>query len=428
MVIHKHFYSLLLFHSNNIHFSSSAELFLCFLEYYAEKFPYFKCAVAIHCHSPPLISQLNKGSAEPPLSSHLNKGSAEQIESCMPLQTNDDSSSNNHARFRESSLCVQDPFEHVHNVAKNMSKGPFTCFHQNLKSSYVKLKELFDAERAGEDAQDFFSLFLQSCKSAFTSLKPPSRNLSLTMDAMQYVLRRTAPYTELAHQLREIDVSNDHTRQLLSSVILSGLSSIVVNDFHFNASLEAVEQSIQEAQPHSPSPLILPSHSSMQVKENNLCQQRKRKHPTKENEAGLGDSTSEGEHDKSEGNKRQKLAENVMPVDELLSQLSEGVQDSVVLCTAHTETWVHCRRRKREKERLSSPSNSISKAVSDLADSLPSIPPCLVFTMALSEPTVTGSSSENTLTITFRAADVKYSHSFLQFFAFFKKWLLCIPS
>ena len=323
---------------------------------------------------------------------------------------------------------MQDPFEHVHNVAKNMSKGPFTCFHQNLKSSYVKLKELLDAEGAGEGGQeDLFSLFHQSCKSASKGQKPPSRNLSLTMDAMQYVLHRTAPHSQLTHRLRELDLNNGHTRQLLGSIVLRGLSSILVDDFQFNATLETVERSTQEAQPGSPSQFLTASHSPMQTEESNSCQQRKRKCPTEASEAGLGDSTSQDGEDKSDGNKRQKLTENALPVDELLSQLSEGMQDSVIVCTAYTETWIHCRRRKRKKEHLSSPSNSVSKTVGDLADSLPPIPPCLVFTMALSEPAVSGSSSENTLTITLSPADIKYSHSLSQFFGFFKKWLLCIP-
>ena len=344
------------------------------------------------------------------------------------------------AGFRVSSLCVQDPFELSHNVAKGMSKSHRSHLHQCLKSSHATLKQLLSVEgKTGSTRQDVIPVFSR-IHAVEQSKKPLTLcTLSLSLEVISRLLLKTTPYVELAHRLQELDMQNLHTHHLLNYIVLKALTMRLEEDFDFTVCLktdacEPPPGSFRPIAPHSSPPhtQILPE----EMEKVSHGQQRKRQRPLEEADE---DSVKEVEHESQCGEededevrivhdsvKRSKVARDEKTAENLLYHLTEGSERSVFLCTAVRETWTNCRRQRREKKKMAScsPSNAFDQTMSELGDSLPSLSPSLVFTLALGEQKVAIGSVHTIIKL--QATHIKYSQSLQNFYAFFKKWLLHI--
>lgn len=403
-----------------------AELFLHFLHYYADCFPFSECVVAIHCCSPPQISQLSQRVSSQKMSSGEMNTSPP---SC--------------AGFRVSSLCVQDPFELSHNVAKGMNRSQMSHLHHRLQSAHATLKELLSAEMgSGSSRQDVISVFSQSCTREQSKKPLTVRTLTLSLDIISRLLLKTTPYVELAQRLQELDMHNLHTRHLLNCIILKALVMTLEEEFDLSVCLKTDTCDLPPSSPLKCSPQSSRAHRyilTQKMERVGHGQQRKRRRlPEEAEEEGIKKVEHEPQcSEKEEGEmravyedvKRSKVARDEKTAENLLYHLTEGSERGVFLCKAIRETWTHCRRQRRERRQnpmaSGSPSHAFDQTMSDLGDSLPSVSPCLIFTLALGKQEVEISKGVCT-TVVLQATHIKYSQPLQNFYAFFKKWLLHI--
>ena len=407
---------------------SPAELLLHFLQFYSEQFNFSQHVVAIH-HAP--------GST---LTIQQVTGSPDQ-EGAPPSQPGKS------RRFRAGPLCIQDPFELSHNVAKSFSHGSMTHLKKKLAISRDTLHKQLHLEATGGVSQTGARLLAvldpdPASPEAGVAVSPKrsmlTRLLHFTPSRIASLLQRVESLRALGNGLEELDLSNLAIVRKLAAIVLKVLVLTLKQEVNMDCSPvcrgksntsghvgdtcqiqhAAVAQQTHESVMLNPTPQ-LPSGGTQTPPTGMECDTvdcmelaseavRKRQCVAAGAEA--------------ETPKRARLQpEPQTAVLELLLSEAEGAPETYH-CTAYTTTWLH--RRQARRETLQRPSAGAAVLP------VPCEGPVLEFLLLVSDgglAAVDRSSSPplNTLfTVELQATRSLYSKDFAQFFAFFKKMVL----
>ena len=395
--VHKYRHAFLQF-TNSLHLPflsslySAAELLLHFFRFYAEVFPISEQAVAIHTLTPPLHSQLRR-----------------------------ETSGQTGPQFRVSSLCVQDPFEHSHNVTKNVGPAHLRPLLQALQSSLSQLADLLDSEQSTPDTRhDALSLFRLTEPSPVSGKKAAAmKTLHVDISTASRLLHGTC-YAALANCLQELDLHNLLIQHTLDRIILHSLAQHLEREFGFK--VQTIRQ--QEAVSASITPYLSPGLCPSLLDKVYSAHHRKRQRMAEEGE-GEGEEGMEmeeegggesGESGECEGVKRKRQTEQGS-AEQLLFELTAGEEcGSTLECSAIERNWIGRRRKRRMHQGQAS---SSCEAVTE-----EEAPPCLSFLLSSSS---NQPPSDHFTTISLQVTEPMYQESFLQFFAVCKKWLFSHP-
>ena len=316
-------------------------------------------------------------------------------------------------------MCVQDPFERVHNVTKNMTGGNCAHLCQALSKSRQLLAELLEQEQSDPSSrQDVTPLFKHDNlkpvpMSHTTDLSRPentptavrhksfpgqsptgSHCLQLSLETLSRLLH-DIPFASLEGRLEELDVRNTFVCQQLDHVVLHTLVHHFQKDYGVTAQFLKLHK-IEETQTVS-----VPSGGSEGTP---VTSERKRERSPDE------DQEEEMEVEEGEGGfevKRQRL-EGGESAEALLCRLTEGVAlDGQAQCVAVEESWVGARRRRRQQERDG------SSASPDPQTPAPTTP-CLSFFLSVSSQQHV---STNTISVVMHDSDSQFKLAFERFFS-----------
>ena len=309
-----------------------------------------------------------------------------------------------------SSVCLQDPFDRSHNVAKNMKAVHLQSLLQALKSSQSRLQELLTHENTGPQ-QNILSLFTETEPVPATARSPLHR-LQLDMAAASRLLQDTC-YEALAGRLQELDLSNKLIRRTMDSVVLQALAGKLETEFGFK--VHSKRLGVLSTASVSPQPL----QEEAAVQSSGHATRKRQRTPTAEGEEEEEmEVEGEGEGEEGEGVKRQRV-EGAESAEQLLFCLTEGKGlECQMELSAVEESWIGRRRRRREKQRqtISSPEATVSHEMTTT--------PCLSFTLSMLLNQQPQCHTEYSTTVTLQAADPKFQISLQVFFSVCKNWLL----
>lgn len=279
-------------------------------------------------------------------------------------------------------------------MSKNVKSSLLPSLRQAFQSSEKNLRAMMINEPISR--QDALFLFKQQTPPRYFTKGPAVHSINLDSTTASRLLLGTH-YAALADRLSELDIKNDHVRCTLSHVLLQSLALKLEREFGFQVHVAEAQEDVSSASPLSrvaPTDAVVPTGK-----------QRKRQRPSEEYEEGM-------EVDEEEVIKKPRMLEKES-AEQLLFHLTDGgVSGYTLVCSAVEETWIHRRRKRREKERLTSASSATAEPMTTPTT------PCLSFTL-------TSVPSFHLATVVLHINNPLYQQSFQQFFAVLKKWLLC---
>jgi hypothetical protein len=326
---------------------------------------------------------------------------------------------------------VQDPFERVHNVTKNMTSTHHARLGQALSCSKQLLAELLQHEQSDpSNRQDTIPLFKPKLKlipmvstvdpskqqSVSHEMRPsvhkplPSKNamhsLQVDLETLSRLLHDT-PFASLEGRLEELDLKNTLVFQRLDHVVLHSLAHHFQQDF-------GITHFLQPREVGGTTSVSVGSAVEADL-ETPVTRERKRERSPEEGEEE--DMEVEEEEEGGFEVKRRRL-EGEESAEQLLCRLTEGeALDCRAQCLAEEESWVGARRRKRHQLRDG------DSSFSSPAPQTPSLPsssmkPCLSFSLTVSSQ---HHPFTNRTSVIMQASDPKFKSAFELFFSVCKK-------
>ena len=330
---------------------------------------------------------------------------------------------------------MQDPFERVHNVTKNMTATHHAHLIEELSSSKKLLAELLQDEQSDPSIrQDSIPLFKplsyklklvpmvstvdpSKQQSVSHEMRPSvhkpflSKNatgmhsLQVDLETLSRLLHDT-PFASLEGRLEELDLKNTFVCQRLDHVMLHSLAHRFQQDFGITHFL----------QPHEVGRVASVSVGSAAEADLAAPVTRDQKRERSPEEGEVEDMEVEEEEGGFEV-KRQRL-EGEESAEQLLCRLTEGgALDCRAQCVAEEESWVGARRRKRQQLRDGDSSFS-SPAPQTPSPPLSSMKPCLSFSLSVSSQ---HHPFTNHTSVIMQASDPKFKSAFELFFSVCKK-------
>ena len=325
------------------------------------------------------------------------------------------------AGFKVSALCVQDPFEHSHNVTKGIGPGHVGQLLKALERSQLLLTQLLQREHSSQ--QDILQLFNPPSSAELTSPTGPSgtaaHSVELTSETASHLLLHSQ-FAELAGRLAELGLNNESVSQRLHHVILHSLTQHLQDEFGVRVQFRQQERSPAiSSQPSTvigqPSAVVSPPNLAC-VSQPTAGERKRERSMTEEGEEE--EMETEGKGGAVSEVKKQKF-DSEESAEQLLFRLMEGEALSCQAdCVALEQSWIGSRKRRREQMRQGSHSYP--------AKTTPTTPnsPCLVFTISVGPTTTTTSSSGDIIaTIVLQSTDSKFKIPFEMFFSACKRKL-----
>ena len=423
---------------------SPAELLLHFFQFYSEQFIFSRHVVAIH-HTPGSSLTIQQA---------IDRSAQERAPTSVPGKS---------MWFKVGPLCIQDPFDLSHNVAKSFSHGSMAHLRKQFTIARDTLRKQLHLEAAGDVSQTGASLLAVldpsqrdqgtaaspgvglSGQAAAVSSERLTRLLHFTPARIVSLLQRVDSLQLLGSSLQELDLSNLAIVQKLAAVVLkvlililkqevnidctpvhrnksSGCAGSLLDTCHVAVTQQTHESVTLDPTPQLPEHTPPPSGGAQAPPTAMECD-------TVDCEGLSSEAIRKRQYvvacAEAKNPKRARLqSEPQTPVLALLLSEAEGAAEAYC-CTAYSTTWLH--RRQARRQPLRHPGAPSAEAA---VLPVPTEEPVLEFLLATDEnlaAAVDPSSSppHSTLfTVELQATQSLYSKEFAQFFAFFKKVVL----
>ena len=325
-----------------------------------------------------------------------------------------------HNRLRVTPLCVQDPIELSHNVAKNVSHSALETLKREMARSCVTMETLLRSVQSCDRG----ILHLLGNKTppspSYSTAKTPKGQQALTFAVSNVcnLLNKTPPTMGVSDIIALVDTSSQYVREKLSMIVIKSLVHVLQSDLGFTCA-EATTTIATTDDAHGLSVAIIspvqfpitipgPQGSSDNT---HIVTKRSREDEDCHEDCDLPLESGEGgevKRVKSFGTDAQSNAIALLEKHCLVGD-GGGLYPRSFLCTSFTNTWTHRRRFRRQNV---APPTCLAATPTDT--------PLLQFTM-MTAP----NSNDDVIVVEFNVTEnFGFMNEFLTFFAFFKKVVL----
>ena len=330
--------------------------------------------------------------------------------SCVPQK--------NSRPLRVTPLCVQDPIELSHNVAKNVSHSTLETLKREMARSCVTMETLLRSVQSCDGGILHLLGNETTPSSGYSIAKAPKGQQALyfAVSNICNLLNKTPPTMGVSDIIALVDTSSQYVKEKLSILIIKSLVHVLQNDLGFTCAEattttnEARGLSLAITHPMQfPGTIPGPLGSSDNTQ---IATKRSREDEDCHEDCDPPLVSREGGEVKRVKSFGTDAQSNAIALLERHCLTGDGgrLYPRSFLCTSFTNTWTHRRRFRRQNV---APPTGLAAT--------PTETPLLQFTMT----TAPNSNDDVIVTVEFNVTEnFGFMNEFLTFFAFFKKVVL----